>query len=53
MTLLTATRPAANSVSPFARPFHTMTMAMHGAMPMMMSPTMYSGVAAHERRQPA
>jgi len=43
ITLLMATSPAANSVSPFASPFHTITIAMHGAMPMMMRPVMYSG----------
>ena len=30
------------SRSPEARSFHTMTMAMHRARPIMMSPTMYS-----------
>ena len=38
--LLKATRPAAYSVSPRARSFHTMTMAMHRARPIMISPTM-------------
>ena len=43
MTLLIATSPAANSVSPLANPFQTITIAMHGAMPMIISPVMYSG----------
>ena len=38
--LLKATSPAAYSASPSARSFHTMTMAMHRARPMRMSPTM-------------
>ncbi len=40
---LKATRPAQYSVSPFARSFQTMTMAMQRARPIMMRPTMYSG----------
>jgi len=39
---LKATSPAQYSRSPPARSFHTMTMAMHRAKPMRMSPTMYS-----------
>ena len=41
--LLKATRPAAYSVSPLASSFHTMTMAMQRARPIMISPAMYSG----------
>ena len=37
---LKATRPAQYSLSPLARSFQTMTMAMHRARPMRMSPTM-------------
>ncbi len=36
----TATNPAQYSESPPARPFHTMTMAIQGAIPMRMSPVM-------------
>ena len=35
-----ATRPAQNSGSPLARSFHTSTIAMQRARPMMMSPIM-------------
>ena len=41
--LLKATSPAAYSVSPLASSFHTMTMAMQRARPIMIRPTMYSG----------
>jgi ACR3 family arsenite transporter len=37
--LLKATRPAAYCVSPFARSFHTITMAIHRARPMSIRPT--------------
>ena len=40
---LKATRPAQYSVSPLARSFQTMTMAMQRARPMRMRPSMYSG----------
>jgi hypothetical protein len=40
---LKATNPAQYSVSPRARSFQTMTMAMQRARPMMIRPTMYSG----------
>ena len=40
---LKATRPAAYSGSPSARSFQTMTMAIHRASPMRISPTMNSG----------
>jgi hypothetical protein len=42
---LKATRPAQYSVSPFARSFQTMTIAMQRARPMRMSPSMYSGLS--------
>ena len=42
---LKATRPAQYSVSPLARSFHTMTIAMHRARPMRIKPTMYSGLS--------
>ncbi len=42
---LKATRPAQYSVSPLARSFHTMTMAMQRARPIMISPIMYSGMS--------
>ena len=40
---LKATRPAQYSLSPEARSFQTITMAMQRARPIMMRPTMYSG----------
>src|SRR5512141_2083923 len=43
--LLKATSPAAYSVSPRARSFHTMTMAMQRASPIIIRPTMYSGLS--------
>ena len=42
---LKATSPAQYSVSPFASSFQTMTMAMQRARPIMISPTMYSGLS--------
>ncbi len=42
---LNATRPAQYSVSPSARSFHTITIAMHRARPMRISPSMYSGLS--------
>ncbi len=42
---LNATSPAQYSVSPLARSFQTMTMAMQRARPIRMSPTMYSGLS--------
>jgi hypothetical protein len=42
---LKATSPAQYSVSPFAKSFQTMTMAMQRARPMRMRPTMYSGLS--------
>ncbi len=41
--LLKATSPAQYSVSPLARSFQTITMAMQRASPIMIRPTMYSG----------
>src|SRR5574344_1683340 len=41
--LLSATSPAAYSPLPLARSFHTSTMAMQRANPIMISPYMYSG----------
>ncbi len=38
--LLKATSPAAYSESPFASSFHTITMAMQRARPIMISPVM-------------
>ncbi len=42
---LKATRPAQYSVSPRASSFHTITIAMQRARPIMISPTMYSGLS--------
>ena len=42
---LKATSPAQYSVSPFARSFQTMTIAMQRARPMRMRPSMYSGLS--------
>ena len=55
---LKATSPAQYSVSPLARSFQTITIAMQRARPIRMSPTMYSGrsrrkstaSAEHEQR---
>ena len=46
--LLKATSPAAYSVSPSARSFHTMTIAMQRARPIRMSPIMYSGLSGRK-----
>jgi|GEM_PF-6977868 len=46
--LLKATSPAAYSVLPLANSFQTMTMAMQRARPIMMSPTMYSGLSGRK-----
>ena len=46
--LLKATRPAAYSVFPLASSFQTMTMAMQRARPIMISPTMYSGLSGRK-----
>ena len=43
--LLKATRPAAYSVLPLASSFQTITMAMQRARPIMIRPTMYSGLS--------
>ena len=40
-----ATNPATYSLSPRARSFHTITIAMHRAMPIMINPIMYSGLS--------
>jgi len=40
---LNATSPAQYSVSPSARSFQTMTIAIQRARPIMISPTIYSG----------
>ena len=42
---LNATRPAQYSVSPLASSFHTITIAMQRARPIMINPTMYSGLS--------
>ena len=41
--LLRATNPAAYSLLPLARSFHTSTIAMQRAIPTRITPTMYSG----------
>ena len=41
--LLNATSPAAYSVSPLARSFQTITIAMQRARPIRIRPIMYSG----------
>ena len=41
--LLNATRPAAYSVFPLAREFHTITIAIQRANPIRMRPVIYSG----------
>ena len=40
---LNATKPAAYSVEPLAMSFQTITMAIHGAIPIKIRPAMYSG----------
>ena len=47
--LLKATSPAQYSVSPLARSFQTITIAMQRARPIMISPTMYSGYPDRNR----
>ena len=43
-----ATSPAQYSVSPQASSFQTMTMAIQRASPIMIRPTMYSGLSARK-----
>ena len=45
---LNATRPAAYSVEPRASSFQTITIAMQRARPIMMRPTMYSGLSCRK-----
>ncbi len=45
---LNATRPAAYSVEPLAISFQTITIAMHRARPIMIRPTMYSGLSGRK-----
>ena len=47
--LLNATRPATYSLSPFARSFQTITIAMQRAIPIIISPIMYSGLSGRRR----
>src|SRR5574344_1002954 len=49
--LLRATRPAAYSLLTLARSFHTSTMAIQRASPIMISPYMYSGCAERNRAE--